>query len=493
MANWLKQSTATTVKMGPFLSSTDGDTEMTSLTIAQASIRLTKNGAGFAQTHNSAGATHDEKGYYGVPLDDTDTNTLGRLRVAIHVATSLAVWQDFFVVPANVFDSLIGGTANLKVDLDTVKTQAVTCGAGVTVLASVGTAAASTAQTGDSYPIVSHADYGNAKLVRSTTPANTLTVDTSHRALSDLASILATALTETSGYLAAGFRKFFNIQVPAATVASVDQTGDAYARIGAAGAGLTALGDARLANLDATVGSRSSHSAADVWASTTRTLSSFGTLIADIWTYVTRTLTAFAFTPSLDATYNAAKSAAQAGDPMTLTAAYDAAKTAAPTGAAMTLTAAYDAAKTAAPPGAAMTLTSAYDAAKTAAPSGAKMDVVDVPNAAAVTAIQAGLAIASVQTAIKAKTDLIPASPAAIGDIPTANQNADALLDRANGIETGITLRQATRAELAAAAGKLSGVGTAVVVIRAGNDSKDRITAATDGAGNRTAVSLDLT
>jgi hypothetical protein len=46
----------------------------------------------------------------------------------------------------------------------------------------------------------------------------------------------------------------------AATPASVQniaaQTGDAYARIGAAGAGLTALGDTRLANLDATVSSR---------------------------------------------------------------------------------------------------------------------------------------------------------------------------------------------------------------------------------------------
>lgn len=38
-----------------------------------------------------------------------------------------------------------------KVDVDTIKTQAVTCAAGVTVLASVGTAATSTAQTGDGY------------------------------------------------------------------------------------------------------------------------------------------------------------------------------------------------------------------------------------------------------------------------------------------------------------------------------------------------------
>jgi len=37
--------------------------------------------------------------------------------------------------------------------------------------------AASKDQTGDAYSVVNHADYGNAKLVRSTTPANTLSVD----------------------------------------------------------------------------------------------------------------------------------------------------------------------------------------------------------------------------------------------------------------------------------------------------------------------------
>lgn len=39
-------------------------------------------------------------------------------------------------------------------------------------------------------------------------------------------------------------------------VAAVSQTGDNFTRIGAAGAGLTALGDTRIANLDATVSSR---------------------------------------------------------------------------------------------------------------------------------------------------------------------------------------------------------------------------------------------
>ena len=41
-------------------------------------------------------------------------------------------------------------------------------------------------------------------------------------------------------------------------------TGDAYARIGAGGAGLTSLGDARIANLDATVGSRSTYAGGPV-------------------------------------------------------------------------------------------------------------------------------------------------------------------------------------------------------------------------------------
>lgn len=47
------------------------------------------------------------------------------------------------------------------------------------------------------------------------------------------------------------------------------QTGDAFARIGAAGAGLTALGDARLANLDASISSRSTYAGADTAGTTT--------------------------------------------------------------------------------------------------------------------------------------------------------------------------------------------------------------------------------
>lgn len=82
---------------------------------------------------------------------------------------------------------------------------------------------------------------------------------------------------------------------------------------------------------------------------------------------------------------------------------------------------------------------------------------------------------------------------AAVGDIPTANQNADALLDRANGVETGWTFREAFRVGLASLAGKLSGAATSTVVIRNVTDTKNRITATVDGDGNRSAVTYDKT
>lgn len=93
--------------------------------------------------------------------------------------------------------------------------------------------------------------------------------------------------------------------------------------------------------------------------------------------------------------------------------------------------------------------------------------------------------------AIKAKTDTIPASPAAVSDIPTANANADALLDRAAGVETGLTVRQAFRLFAAALLGKANGLGTGTAIFRDTNDTKDRINASVDADGNRLAVNLD--
>jgi hypothetical protein len=124
MAQWIKQSTASTIKLGPFLDDTDGKTPKTGLTISQADIRLSKNGGAFAQSNNTAGATHNENGYYDVPLNTTDANTLGMLRVAVSKSSALPVWQDFMVVPANVWDSMFGAST-LNVNVSTLSSGAV--------------------------------------------------------------------------------------------------------------------------------------------------------------------------------------------------------------------------------------------------------------------------------------------------------------------------------------------------------------------------------
>lgn len=111
MPVWLKQSTAVTVKIGPFVDSTDGNTAETGLTISQADVRLSKNGGNIAQKSDASSCTHDELGHYDCPLSTTDTGTLGVLRLMVHESGALPVWQDFMVVPANVWDSLFGADA----------------------------------------------------------------------------------------------------------------------------------------------------------------------------------------------------------------------------------------------------------------------------------------------------------------------------------------------------------------------------------------------
>jgi len=113
---FLKQSTAVTIPVGPFLDDTDGKTAETGLTITQPDIRLSKNGGDFAQRNAAGTLVHDENGYYALPLDGTDTNTVGRLRLTISESGALPVWEDFMILPAVVYNSLVLGTDNLVVN-----------------------------------------------------------------------------------------------------------------------------------------------------------------------------------------------------------------------------------------------------------------------------------------------------------------------------------------------------------------------------------------
>jgi len=116
MATWLKQSTAVSIGLGPFLNDADGKTALTALSIAQADIRLKKNAGSWAQKSQANAAAHQENGWYEIALDTTDTGTLGILVVSVSKSGALPVWREFMVVPANVYDSMVTGSSNLQVN-----------------------------------------------------------------------------------------------------------------------------------------------------------------------------------------------------------------------------------------------------------------------------------------------------------------------------------------------------------------------------------------
>lgn len=118
MPIYLKQSTASQeIPLGYFLDSVDGDTAETGLTIANTDIKVWKTGATTLASKNSGGATHISGGIYYAVLDATDTDTLGPLVIFVHVAGALAIRVECVVLLAQVYDSLIAGSDLLDVSV----------------------------------------------------------------------------------------------------------------------------------------------------------------------------------------------------------------------------------------------------------------------------------------------------------------------------------------------------------------------------------------
>ncbi len=128
----LKQSATVIVILGPHLDSTDGNSIEDGLTIAQADVRLSKNGGNFAQKDDASNATHDEAGYYSCTLSVIDVSILGHLKVATHITGALAVWNEFAVVDKNYWSSKyssdifdvntieVGGTVQTALDINDI-------------------------------------------------------------------------------------------------------------------------------------------------------------------------------------------------------------------------------------------------------------------------------------------------------------------------------------------------------------------------------------
>ncbi len=120
----LKQSTATTLLLGPFLDDTDGKTAETALTLSQSDILLWKEGGTtLAQKNESTTCTHRSNGMYTCPVNTTDTATLGTLVVSVTESGALPVRQDYQVVAANVYDSIFASGDLLQVDLQEINSS----------------------------------------------------------------------------------------------------------------------------------------------------------------------------------------------------------------------------------------------------------------------------------------------------------------------------------------------------------------------------------
>lgn len=121
---FLRQSTSQVVRFGPCLDKTDNVTEETGLTLAQADMRLSKDGGVYAQKNASGNATHDSNGHYSTTLDATDTATVGILTLSIQQpANMLPVQENYYVVEEAVYDNLYAASATGPATKADVKTE----------------------------------------------------------------------------------------------------------------------------------------------------------------------------------------------------------------------------------------------------------------------------------------------------------------------------------------------------------------------------------
>jgi hypothetical protein len=157
---FIRQNATHKVVIGPVVAVANGYVPVTTLalnTADEAEAILHDNGTVVDISAYTFAAIATADGYYHLTLQSGISGSVGHMTVVVNDdSLCLPVKADFTVIEEAVYDSLYAASApgyvtNQPVDVNTIKTQTVTCAAGVTVLASVGTAATSTAQTGDAF------------------------------------------------------------------------------------------------------------------------------------------------------------------------------------------------------------------------------------------------------------------------------------------------------------------------------------------------------
>lgn len=279
MPGFLRQATASQARaIGPFVDDTDFKTPETGLTIANTDIKLVINGAASANK-NSGGGTHRVNGVYGLTFDATDTATVGELEVSVLVSGALLVFDKWVVVEEAVYDALYAASAT-----------------GVPALGALEATSQSIKTKTDFLPSATAGAAGGV-LIAGSNAATTFAGLTTG----------ALAITTLTASGAVAFQSTFAV-TGTTTLAAVNT--------GAIGTGtITTTGNVSVSGTVTLTGAVTANNAGNAITGVTAALT--GDLTATMKTSVTTAATAA--TPNLNAAYDAAKTAAQAGDAMSLT------------------------------------------------------------------------------------------------------------------------------------------------------------------------------
>ena len=118
----LKQSTATTINVGPFIDDTDFKTLETALTVTGMTVKIIKHSDTFSSANTSFSPTasggsndcqHVASGMYNLELTTGNTDTGGRLEVVVTVAGALPVFHRFEVVGSTAYETQVTSTASI--------------------------------------------------------------------------------------------------------------------------------------------------------------------------------------------------------------------------------------------------------------------------------------------------------------------------------------------------------------------------------------------
>lgn len=109
---YAKLSTAITIPFGPVLDSAGA--EYTGAAVGD--VKISKNNGTPAALNGSATLTHKEVGMYELVLTTSDISAVGQATLQLSKTTYVAPPVHLIVLPAKVYDSIVGGTDNLEVD-----------------------------------------------------------------------------------------------------------------------------------------------------------------------------------------------------------------------------------------------------------------------------------------------------------------------------------------------------------------------------------------